>query len=151
MGCTDIPLDKMPDWIKSFRARFPEFETNTEESIAYAISDASQMVDCCWVNCGLAILYLAAHYLALARIAACALPDCSEEGAVGGGGVIGGGQVTRLQFETMGVSFSAPQFAAGNAAMGGGPGEGPYTYEMTPYGQRYLTYMKLSNPAILVV
>ena len=146
----NIPPDQMAQWVASFKARFPEF-TVSDNQIAYALDYASRFVNCSWVpgDCGLAILFLAAHYLALQLMAADALP-VTNGGEDGGGGVIGGGQVTSVQFETMKVSFSAPKFAASGGSSGG-TDSGAYGYESTPYGQFYLNLLIPNEPAVLLV
>ena len=149
-GPAGVPCD--PPTIQQFRVRFPEFADVPDATVQAALDDASCGADSNWSSacrdCQKAIMLLAAHYLALGIIAAQSMPD---QGTGEGGTIIGGGQVTSLRFETMGVTFSAPRFAAGSGQSGGGPGEGPYTMEMTPYGQMYLDLLKVNQPAVVVV
>jgi len=88
-------------------------------------------VDCCWgTACGIALVNLAAHYIAMGLVGAGSLPETGGDG----GGVISGGQVTSVSFETMKITYSAPQFAAASK----GSDSGLYGLDGTPYGQRYL-------------
>lgn len=138
-------------WVASFRPRFPEFANTSDESIAYAIFDAMCWVDSSWSSncndCGLAILYLAAHFLALQKFAADVIT--AGDDTVPGGVVLPGGQVTRIGFETMSVGFSSPRFAASSRSRSST--KEPYDLSSTPYGQRYLALLRANVPAVLVV
>ena len=148
---------KLPT-VPLFRARFPEFAEISEAQIAMAIEDASCWADGSWMSqccdCTRAMMFLTAHFLTLQKIAAaalCSLQPCSGEPGGSGGTVLQGGQVTSLRFETMGVSFSAPQFAADALARAGGAGGQPYSFASTPYGQMFLDLLKVNQPAVMVV
>jgi hypothetical protein len=157
IGDTEPPVDVCPPPdLPTFRARFPEFVSVSDDTVTQAILDAACSIDGSWLglnecsNCQLAITYLAAHYLALGLMSAQVIAAITAKGATSPVQALAGGQVTSLSFEGMNVGFSAPQFAAGGGG-GGGPGEGPYQYEMTPYGQRFLDLLKVNHPAIMVV
>lgn len=156
-GDTEPPADVCPPPdLPTFRARFPEFTSVSDDAVTQAILDAACSIDGSWLgvatcsNCQLAITYLAAHYLALGLMSAQVIAAITAKGATSPAQALAGGQVTSLSFEGMNVGFSAPQFAAGSGGAGG-PGEGPYQYEMTPYGQRFLDLLKVNQPAIMVV
>lgn len=136
--------------IDLFRAYFPEFEKVPDERVELMINEAACSVDSSWVqnccgiaDCTLAILYLSAHLLTMLLFAASALPKTGESG----GTIISGGEVTGVAFETMRVSYSASQMQVEK----GGSKESVYSYESTPYGQRYLDLLKVSFPAVVVV
>jgi hypothetical protein len=137
-----------PD-IALFRSYFPEFVDIPDARIQLMIDEAACSIDdswahnCAMADCTLAILYLAAHLLTMLLFAASALPQTDSSG----GGVISGGEVTGVSFETMKVTYSASQMQVEK----GGSKESVYSYESTPYGQRYLDLLKVNFPAILIV
>jgi hypothetical protein len=140
-----------PPTVMEFRARFPEFEKYSDEIIAASIDDAACFADTTWTSncndCTKAIMWLAAHFLALQAMAGAALPK--PVGAPGGGTYLEGGQVTSIAFETLRVSFAAPQFVAASGS--GGLGRGQYDLDTTPYGRRYMDLLVLNHPGVAVV
>jgi hypothetical protein len=152
------PAPCLPPRLAEFRVRFPEFQAVLDDTVAQSIAEAACIIDSSWItetgncsNCTLAISYLAAHYLALGLMSAQVVASLTaKESSSSMEEILAGGQVTSMRFENMGISFSAPKFAAGQGG-GGGPNEGPYELEMTPYGQRYLALLKVNQPAIMVV
>lgn len=144
-NCVYIPVAEMPDWIASFRARFPEFANVEDPQIAYVLETAAHWIGDQWgCDCGIALLYLAAHYLAL-QILSTEIIKRTSSGS--GGTIISGGQVVSVTFETMKVGYSSPQFATGKMA----GSEGEYPLGSTPYGQAYMDLLKVNFPAVVVV
>lgn len=143
-GCP-CPLPMMEE----FRMRFPEFGDLSDEQIDFAIQDAACGADSSWIeacqSCTTAIAFLAAHYLALQKMAADVVGGGSTDSE---GGVTAGGQVTSIGFEGMRVSFASPTFSGGGGSGGSG---GNYPLGSTPYGQRYLSLLKVNKPAVLIV
>ena len=151
---TALPCD--PPTLEEFRARFPEFSDLTDAQVQFAIDDASCWADQSWIStycrdCTTAIAFLAAHFLALGLIASTLLPEtvAGEDGGV----VLPGGQVTSLSFENMSVGFAAPSSTSGSAGTTFGRASvgDPFDLGSTPYGQRYLSLLKVNQPAIMVV
>jgi hypothetical protein len=138
---------EVPD-VALFRSYFPEFADIPDDRIQLMINEAACSIDdswahnCAMADCTLAILYLAAHLLTMLLYAASALP-----GTDSGGGVVPGGEVTGVSFETMKVTYSASQMQIEK----GGSASSVYSYESTPYGQRYLDLLKVNFPAVLIV
>jgi hypothetical protein len=145
-----------PPTMEEMRARFPEFANIPDAQVQIAIDDASCWADASWLsngcpNCTTAIAFLAAHYLAMGLFAADALPETLPPSEPGGPVIVAGGQVTSLRFESMGVSFSAPQIGGGGGGAGGTGVGDRFDWGATPYGQRYIELLKVNKPAVLVV
>ena len=150
------PCEPLP--LSQWRTMFPEFNDISDARVSMAMEEASCWVDSTWLqnhcaNCTIAMSYLAAHFLAQQLMAASTLPEVvPDDGSGTGGQVIAGGQLTSLRFESMGVSFSAPKWAAGAGGAGSGSGVGDtFDLSSTPWGQRYLEYLKVNKPAVMVV
>jgi len=146
----------LPEW----RLLFPEFSGISADTVLIAIADASCWADSTWasetwcMNCTQAIAFLAAHFLALQLFGAANLPSIipADEGS-GEAQIIAGGDVSSIRFESMSVSFTAPKAVGGGgggSSSGGGVGSA-YDLSSTPYGQMYLTLLKVNQPAIAIV
>lgn len=136
-----------PPDLEMFRAYFPEFADIPDARIELMITEAACGIDGTWSqncsgnDCTYAIMYLAAHLLTLAMFSAAALPRG------GGMGVLPGGEITAVGFETMRVTYSASKMQIDKGSAGGSV----YSYDSTPYGQRYLDLLKVNHPAIAIV
>ena len=142
--------------LAEFRARFPEFANVPDSQVQQAIDDASCWVDTTWLatachDCTTAMAFLAAHYLAMGLFASAALPETLPPTEAGGPVIVAGGQVTSLRFESMGVSFSAPQAVGGGGGFVSGTGVGDKFDLGATLGQRWLELLKVNKPAVLVV
>lgn len=122
-------------YIDQFRARFPEFDTTTDPTIAMHILEAQVFVDsrpalALSSTAGmLALLYYAAHLLQLSKRAALLASS---------GGSSTTGQVKSLSVEDRTVTFATPTGRTGESATSSTQG-----LLSTVYGQRYSALLRL--------
>lgn len=127
--------------LDEFFARFPVFEEATPEQVQALINEAAGKVDETWLEKDYkpAILYLTAHLLVL---------DASQEGDTPAIGPSGAGQVIASEsISGMSVSYFNNQSGSSRFGQTSKASE----YEMTEYGRRFLSLLRLNRGGPLVV
>lgn len=111
----------------SMKLKFPEFASQSDTAIEFAIEEAALEVDESWVPAyaTLAIMYLAAHHL---------MVTISREQS-------GTGQLIKSEtMDGMTITYDSSNLR---------PVAGDYT--TTPYGSRYLDLLNKNVPAVLLL
>ncbi|MEX3929748.1 DUF4054 domain-containing protein [Paraburkholderia sp. BR10936] len=130
--------------VAEFRARFPEFESNSDEQVTAALEDAlpwngysrweSKYVQ--------GVCTLAAHLLALAN-------QRAQSASAAGGGVATG--IFRFALSRRAGALSITYGTTGSSSTTGGPGQVPYFLSLTTYGIEWWSMARIVGMGAVVL
>ena len=115
--------------VQSFKFKFPEFASQDDASIEFAIEEASRNIDDTWLSKdkNLAWLYMAGHYLSIAIMRSTVVDNQRVQSER-----IGEISVTYASVPTPSLKDSSD-------------------LELSPYGMHYLELSKLNFPQVMVI
>lgn len=114
-----------------FKARFPEFASETDQRVQIFLTEAGTQVDTSWIEADYptAIMFLAAHKLAMANA-----------NAGSGGGSASSGPISSESFQGMSRSYDNSKMTAAQKSSYGG----------TWYGQEFYLLLQKNKPGVMV-
>lgn len=117
------------------KARFPAFNSVSNNTVEAALSEAARMVDESWTEGDFkpARMYYAAHLMVLDGL------GDSKEAKISGLVLSG---LTSIKIANLGVGFAKPKEGSSKALS---------TLMTTSYGQRFVDLLRLNKPAVVVI
>lgn len=113
----------------SMKLKFPEFESETDASVGFALEEAARNVDSTWLpgDRDLGLMYLAAHYLTVSI-------SRRESGT--------DQLVASERMGEMSITYAVPKLPDSASSS---------DLTTTPYGTRFLELAHLNHPPVMIV